>query len=394
MERNMNSFQPLLVLIFAAVFLFAIWPIGGYVAVFCALLWALGQGEGKKLKDAFFNDLPLCLVFLAFWLASLFSGNLPVTIMGALLFTLQVGIYLLVRVYLRKEYCFHTIKILLFAGFLVSLVGIFQYFFGVDTNSNAWLDTSIYSDVHTRVFSTLYNPNVLGSYLVLIIALTLGRIGTAQGSKALPLFGVLVAAYLCLFFTFSRGAWVAMLISVIALFLFYKQKKMILLVLALIVLIGLPEYSHIMSRMDLYLFKEDTSSVYRLQIWQGAWKIIENNWLLGVGLGNFSTALTHYLPVKSFQVFHAHNTYLHLLAETGIVGFIAAGIFYGVTVSAAYYVYAASANLEVANLSLGILVALLGLLVHGVVDATLFAPQLTVFFWILAGLARNLRDNW
>jgi len=390
----MDNSQALLLLIFTGVFLFAIWPIGGYVAIFCALLWVLQKGEGKKLGDAFSSDLPLCLVFGAFWLASLFSKNLPVALTGALLFTLQVGLYLLVRVYLRKEYCFQTIRILLLAGLIVSLVGIYQYFFTPDTAPTAWLDTNVYSDVHTRVFSTLYNPNVLGSYLVLIIALTLGSIGTSKGAKSLALFLVLLAAYLCLFFTFSRGAWVAMLISVVALFLFYKQKKVILLVLALIALISLPEYNHIMSRMSLYLFKEDTSSVYRWQIWQGAWKIIEKNWLLGVGLGNFSTALTHYLPVKSFQVFHAHNTYLHLLAETGLVGFIGAAIFYGTTVSVAYHAYATSANQEVGNLGLGILVSLFGILVHGVVDATLFAPQLTVFFWILAGLARNLAESW
>lgn len=390
----MDNLRPLIILLFLGIFLFSVWTIGGYVAIFCALLWAIQMGEGKNLKEAFLSDLPLCLVFAAFWLSSLLSNNLPVTITGGLLFTLQVGLYLLVRLYLKKQYCFQAINLLLFTGLIVSLVGIYQYFFLTESVPNAWMDMNVYSDIHTRVFSTLYNPNVLGTYLVLIITLTLGSIGISQGTRSLALFTVLVAAYFCLFFTFSRGAWLAMLISVVALFLFYRQKKTILLVLVLIALVSLPEYSHIMSRMNIYLFNQDSSSTYRILIWKGAWKIIEHNWLVGVGLGNFSSALAHYLPVKSFQVFHAHNTYLHILAETGIIGFLASAIFFGSTVAAAYHTYAASANQEVANLGLGILVAMLGLMVHGVVDATLFAPQLTVFFWILAGLVRNLGQSW
>lgn len=390
MERN----KYLLYLIFIGIFLFSIWTIGGYVAIFCSLIWILQRKEGRLLKDAFLNDFPLLLLFSAFWLTCFFAQNIPVSIVGGLLFTLQVSIYLIVRVYLRGQRSFDTIKILLFTGFIVSLVGIYQYFFLADPIPAAWMDSNIYSDVHTRVFSTLYNPNVLGSYLVLIIALTLGTIGTAEGSRSVKLFVILLAAYFCLFFTFSRGAWMAMLISVVALFLFYRQKKTILFIFAALALFSIPEYNHIINRMNIHLFQADASSSTRMLIWQGAWKIIENNWLTGVGLGNFSLALAHYLPVKSFQIFHAHNTYLHLLAETGILGFISAAIFYATTVRKAYHVYAKSANQQVANLGLAILVAMLGLLVHGLVDATLFAPQLTVFFWILAGLVRNLAERW
>lgn len=382
------------ILIFASIFLFAVWPVGGYVLAFLGLLWVVQRGEGKKIVECFQRDISIWLVFLAFWLSMIFAIGQKISLAATLIFTLQVGLYLLVRVYLRKERCFQTINLLLATGLIVALVGIYQYFFSSMPTPAAWLDGDVYSSVHTRVFSTLYNPNVLGSYLVLIIALTLGSLATAKGEKRFFLYVVLVAAYLCLLFTFSRGAWMAMLISVSALFFFYPKKRIILLILLIIFLVSLPEYKNIVTRMNLELLNEDTSSVYRWQIWQGALKIIQNNWLFGVGLGNFSFALAHYLPVKSFEVLHAHNTYLQILAETGVVGFLAAGIFYGSTFFKAYHIHASSANNEISSLSLGILVALFGLLVHGMVDATLFAPQLTVFFWILAALVRNLEEIW
>ncbi len=77
-----------------------------------------------------------------------------------------------------------------------------------------------------------------------------------------------------------------------------------------------------------------------------------------------------------------------------MVGFLAAAIFYGATFYQAYYLHVSAANPEVANLALGILVALFGLLIHSMVDATLFTPQLTGFFWILAALVRNLGEIW
>jgi len=382
------------ILIFSSIFLFAIWPIGGYIAAFLSLIWIMQKGEGKRIIDCFQKDLSISLLFVAFWISMLFAIGQKVSLAATLVFTLQVGLYLMVRVYLKKERCFQTVRLLLTAGLIVALVGVYQYFFSSTPTPAAWLDTDIYTNVHTRVFSTLYNPNVLGSYLVLIIALTLGSLATAKGEKRFFLYTVLVAAYLCLLFTFSRGAWLAMLISVSALFFFYPKKRIILLLLLIVFLVSLPEYKTIVSRLNWELLHEDSSSSYRWLIWQGAIKIIEKNWLLGVGLGNFSSALAHYLPVESFQVLHAHNTYLHILAETGIVGFFASAVFYGYTFYKAYYIHASSANQEIANLSLGILVALLGLLVHGMVDATLFAPQLTVFFWILAALVRNLGEMW
>jgi len=382
------------ILIFSGIFLFALWPVGGYLAVFLSLLWVMQQGEGKKLLDFFGRDWALWPVFFAFWFSLVLSIEHKISLAATLVFTLQVGLYLLVRTYLRKERCFQTVTLLLVTGLIVALVGIYQYFFSAVPNPAAWLDKDLYDNVHIRVFSTFYNPNVLGSYLVLIIALTLGSLAIAKGEKRFFLFVVLVSAYLCLSFTFSRGAWLAMLISVFVLFFFYPKKRIILLLLLIVFLVSLPEYKSIVTRMNWELLPADSSTSYRWQIWQGALKIIEKHWLFGVGLGNFSSALSHYLPVKPFQVLHAHNSYLHILAETGVVGLGACAVFYGHTFYKAYRVYSCSANQEMANLALGILVALIGLLAHGVVDATLVTPQLTGFFWILAALARNLDESW
>ena len=69
----------------------------------------------------------------------------------------------------------------------------------------------------------------------------------------------------------------------------------------------------------------------RTDIWTVGWRMVEDRPLVGVGAGNFPVASIHYLLepgalmrtdfiVDNPKV--AHNTYLNVLAELGVVGFI------------------------------------------------------------------------
>lgn len=52
---------------------------------------------------------------------------------------------------------------------VVSLIGLGQKLLGV-TAEGVWVDPAQFPDIKVRVFSTLVNPNILGGYLVLVIA--------------------------------------------------------------------------------------------------------------------------------------------------------------------------------------------------------------------------------
>jgi putative inorganic carbon (hco3(-)) transporter len=71
------------------------------------------------------------------------------------------------------------------------------------------------------------------------------------------------------------------------------------------------------------------SGTGRTDIWTVGWRMVEANPVRGVGVGNFQTSSIHYLLepgsilrddfiVDRPQV--AHNAYLHVLAETGVIG--------------------------------------------------------------------------
>ena len=70
----------------------------------------------------------------------------------------------------------------------------------------------------------------------------------------------------------------------------------------------------------------------RTIVWKAGLRMIADHPILGVGAGNFKPMTRKYADVKNPYVSMAHNTYLEMLAELGIVGFA----FFIATLVAAY----------------------------------------------------------
>jgi putative inorganic carbon (HCO3(-)) transporter len=106
----------------------------------------------------------------------------------------------------------------------------------------------------------------------------------------------------------------------------------------------------------------------RVAHWQAAWRMFTAHPWLGVGIGNYAKAYASFaLPRWSEPLGHAHNIYLHFLAETGLLGL------------AAYLVLIASAAAQLWRartvsrgfsraLAIGALAMLAHLAVHSLVD--------------------------
>lgn len=61
----------------------------------------------------------------------------------------------------------------------------------------------------------------------------------------------------------------------------------------------------------------------RFKLWGRAWNLFCENPIFGIGWGNFRLHLTDtYNPFNDGQLSNAHNNYLQMLCETGIVGFL------------------------------------------------------------------------
>ena len=72
-----------------------------------------------------------------------------------------------------------------------------------------------------------------------------------------------------------------------------------------------------------YSGSKNTSVGRRLYMWEGAFKMILENPLLGVGTGGYQRALAQYRDDPSLpDIIHPHNTFLYVASSYGIVGLL------------------------------------------------------------------------
>ncbi len=137
---------------------------------------------------------------------------------------------------------------------------------------------------------------------------------------------------------------------------------------------------------DLFNFETGTSFL-RVRLWRAAWQMALDHPLLGVGPDNFLYAYrSHYVLPSAWEelnLSHPHNLLLDLWARLGLVGVLAGLYALAVAFRSAWRSFRrGSACLA---LALGLLAGLATVL-HGLIDNSLFLPDLMGLFVIALGL--------
>jgi O-antigen ligase len=129
------------------------------------------------------------------------------------------------------------------------------------------------------------------------------------------------------------------------------------------------------------------TEITRLAIWAGAWLIFAGHPVVGIGYGNFKMALAAAITVPDGFMLDAHNLYLELLAETGILGLAAFVLLIFLCLRYARRMQRQSASTMECVLGVGVFAAISGVLVHGCVEYVFHnSPQCAALFFLLIGL--------
>ncbi len=385
-----------LAIIMVCVILLSVFPVAGYLAILVLLSRLIRQNSLGKLFNVVRKDYGLVFLLVSFALSAVFTKQHFASLAGVTVFGLQVLLFAVIRSHVSdRDSNFNIVRYLLITSIFVSVIGIFQYYFGSYMHPE-WVDRSLYNNISNRAFSTLYNPNVLGSYFILIISIALAGFKSSDGRYSLILNTlVLITGGVCMVLTFSRGAWMGLAVSILVILVFGRRKRLILTILAvslLTALIALPEFKTIMSRINLDFISNDSSNTYRWYLWKFAVKTFTEHPLVGSGIGSFGFYIPSHFKAPGYLVSHAHNIYLQLLAETGILGFTAFISFVLTSMYVSFKLFRSSPCDQTRSLALGVMASSAGLLAHGSVDATLYLPQLSVFVWISIAVIRNLGE--
>lgn len=209
------------------------------------------------------------------------------------------------------------------SGFLASVMGIGQYFF---TDMELfWVDVTRFSDIGGRVCGPFSNPNIFAVFLVLIAPLAL--VGALDDTRSLRnrfcnAVGFLSMG-LCTVFTWSRGAWLGLLLAIFFVLLAYSRASLSALLLSVLPIGMLSTYlPHSVSNRFSSIGSFSESSIrYRFYTWRGVARVIwDYPWGIGVGESAFSAVYPRYALSGIETVMHAHQLILQILLELGVPG--------------------------------------------------------------------------
>lgn len=129
-----------------------------------------------------------------------------------------------------------------------------------------------------------------------------------------------------------------------------------------------------------------TTVSLRFSYWSGSFRMAADHLITGVGLGNFGVTYPQYQPVDGGDSKQAHNDFLQLLCETGILGFAFFAAFWGWFIMAGGKWLRSEAAREYGWWLAGLYAAVIGFLVHAFVDFPFVDPSLGMLVFLLAGL--------
>jgi putative inorganic carbon (HCO3(-)) transporter len=188
-----------------------------------------------------------------------------------------------------------------------------------------------------RVTSTIGDPNVLAAILVAGFSLAGAAIFALRDSTGLRVAAG-VAAALCLggmFLTGSRGGLVCFGVALLVAVLIAGRWRAKLTLLAVAIAIGSVAYlalyapPEIRDRLGNATQGEIQQQEGRFTLWAVGWRVVQDEPLTGIGAGNFKEVSARYVlePGSVFRTDRVidnpggvHNSYLQLLAETGVIG--------------------------------------------------------------------------
>ena len=359
--------------------------------------------------------LILTLSFVAVFTAGLSSSALG--IFKAYFLEPLFLFIVIVNIFNKKEDLKKIFLTLSLSALIVSLVAIWQKITGQFIFNEFWADSE-----NRRVVSFFGYPNAVALYLGPILPLSLGLFVHSLKEKnslnsflrQLILFISITSSVLAIYFSKSKGAMIAILLSLIISALVLVRKKWRISFLILAVAITPAIYFYKKNWIDLKL-SSSLSYQIRLVGWQETLKMLnDGNFLWGAGLANYQKKIAPYhqdgiffnkdkdpdfkrkivifddkyraerwQPLEIYL--YPHNIFLNFWTEIGIIGAL---LFLFLIFKAIVISFKAvnNKNNKYKYLLLGIFSSWWIIVIHGLFDVPYFKNDLAVLFWLIVGM--------
>ncbi|MEE0970706.1 MAG: O-antigen ligase family protein [Clostridia bacterium] len=353
---------------------------------------------GKLMISFEITDIFVAIFMFVMLMGGVFSAGGAASLKSAAMYVCLLFIYfMVVSLITNSEWLGRLCTSLVASGTLVSLYGLYQKFSGnLETDT---VDKEMFGDISGRVTSTFGVSNMLGVFLIMVFPFALAYVFSSKKMYA-KVFSLISCGLMgvCLIYTWSRGAWLGLIFACLVFVVLYSHYLLPILFPAGLMGVtllwdkigGNGFMESLIHRFSSILTMADSSSVYRLGIWQGSLGVARDNLFTGIGIGEeaFRAVYIRYAMSGIETAVHSHNLILQILIEMGIMGAV---------VFLAVMFLCIKSGLEIirhgekeAPLQKSAAVAgisgLAAALLQGVTDFIWFNYQVYFFFWVICAV--------
>lgn len=294
------------------------------------------------------------------------------------------------------------ILVIILIGFFQAVYGLLEYFSGHQWTS--FFKRNTYPP--DRITGTFTDKNHFAYYLGIVIPFSLGflivhihrlsfikfkswwvRILTLESQilKVLSLSLIIISISLAIFLSGSIIGIIGLTLSIFfmaTMWIFKRHKRFLIIsifIMGLILLPGIGKGSQVLSQKG------------RLGQWQQTINLIKDFPLLGTGWGTYALVFPRYKILEdSLNFSHAHNDYLEIISETGLIGFailiFGTGVFFWQIVK----MWFKSNDYYIEGVGLGGLSACLAVFLYSLVDSNLYLLVNVSLLIVIMGLSWSL----
>lgn len=346
--------------------------------------------RGKRVFRLELVDTFVLLFGVFIFISSFFSagGNASTNAAGVTVLLLT-GYFLFANLMRTEQWIKRCIWGLIGSASIVAFVGVAEYFIG--DASSQWLDTSLFSDIRLRVVSFFENPNVLSTFLVLVFPFVLATFCLSVNKNERFLLTLVCAAFVaCTVFTWSRGSWIAMIVTALVFFMMYNKKTFRVFGIALLVIPALPIIlpENILNRLFSIANLSDSSISYRIYTWRGTLEAIKEYLFGGIGFGN--EAFQNVYPMYAYSGIetaeHSHSLFLQILLGLGIGGLVLFCIIAFLSLQK-FFEYVKSPESRCSKIFVTATISsVIGAMIMGVFDYIWYNYRVLYLFWIVIAI--------
>jgi len=328
----------------------------------------------KKMNIFRVKSFRLFCIFIAFCLISTFHSIKPfLSFVDLLRF---VGL-LMVALAAYHVFDRHDVK-LLFCIFIGALILPILFSIG-----QLILRSGITDSGFTRIYGTFIHPNSFAFFLLtimffLFVNLIYNRFGVSFFLNIL----LLLVCSIFLVLTFTRAAWIGLFIGIFVSAILVREyrTRIIVFLLAFTLLISpliVKRFADI-GQGKTFGFRTD-SWTWRIQTWTNSLPLFYEHPIVGIGVGMF----------PEVKAVYAHNDYVRLLVETGLVGCLIYIAFFFYLLIKSFLLFRVTDDLFEKQFALTIFILCIVYLLISFSDNLSRSASILTYFFVLVAFAEK-----